>query len=257
LGHVSLHTGAAHVRLASAVGTAAATLWLAGCGAGESCLDSLDALDDAPILSVGEALAADGKLVEVRGPVVVGRDGVKRLCTSLSNSSPPKCVQPSLVVEGMRDLAAFDRTESASSVAWVRGAGITGRIEGDTLRIQLTCRAQRVVDRFEGATGDRLTLDTFSGGDSQVLDFATLLEHVPPPLRRKYGLFRIGVRATEDAEAPFADEIGDAEPDARGIYWARGEREWIALSYYEDRNVALAWIAGPRQRVDDRWETSR
>jgi hypothetical protein len=71
-----------------------------------------------PGISVGEALAfkGEGPLL-VRGWLVLVGSGDIRLCSSLSQSEPPRCGEPSLVLKGI-DLKDFPELKNEGGTIW-------------------------------------------------------------------------------------------------------------------------------------------
>ncbi len=199
-------------------------------------------------IDVAHALQREGKLVTVDGVLVASHGRPRRLCSSSGRSPAAHCGEPSLRVEGLRDLAAFEGVDRRGEVQVVGSARIGGRVEGHTLRVTMSCRADRVRERFAEATDEALSLNTFASTDEvEVLDVASLPELVPRAVRARYGVFGISVE-TPEARGP--NELLDAPPGS--FRWIRARGRWIAVKRYGD-HLALTWLAGPRQRLDGRW----
>ena len=164
-------------------------------------------------VSVAQARDSDGsELTTVEGALVVGDTGGMRICTALTNSRPPRCREPFLRIEGLRDLAAFDGLEQAAGVRWAGSVRIGGAVESGVLRIVLACRTQEVVDHFGERTGETLTLNTFvSNEEVEAVDFASLPSLLPPALRKRYGFFSI--RVTFDGRETLERGVARPKPD--------------------------------------------
>jgi hypothetical protein len=204
----------------------------------------------AQAVTVTQALKRQGELVLVRG-AFFARDGKpQRICAGLAKGSPPRCREPSLAIDGIRDLAAFDHVSSSGHVQWVESSSIGGRVDGKTLRFELSCSTQRVQDAFRARTGETLTLNTFGSNVAvERLDFSTLPTREPADLRRRYGYFSILV--STDGKPVRVDPQG-RRPGAGGIIWNKDAGQWIAIRRY-GHGVVLGWLAGPRRRLDMRW----
>ena len=89
-------------------------------------------------LSVGEALRSSGaEPVLVRGHLVADDGGV-RLCAALAESSPPRCGEESLEVDGL-DLGAVEGTTTLHGVTWTdRAVVLAGTVAGGVLTIRPT-----------------------------------------------------------------------------------------------------------------------
>jgi hypothetical protein len=152
-------------------------------------------------------------------------------------------------------LSAFESSESQGATSWVDGARVAGRVDGETLRFELTCLTEDVRRHVEDETGVELTMNPFqTTSDPERIDVATLPSLVPADVRREWGVFSIAVRARDEFERPiWSVELKDIRPDKRGIYWRRENGRWYATTRYGD-DVALLWLAGAERRVDERWE---
>jgi hypothetical protein len=88
-----------------------------------------------PGISIEEALAS-----KLEGPLLVngwlrqdGRDS--RLCTSLTDATPPRCVEPSLVVRGLR-LSKVEGLRTEQGVTWsTRPMQMLGELHNGVLTI--------------------------------------------------------------------------------------------------------------------------
>jgi len=202
---------------------------------------------------VAGALKQQGKLVSVSG-AFFARDGrPQRVCSRFVQGSPPSCGGPSLDIAGVRDLAAFDHVGSSGHVEYVESATVSGRVEGHTLRFELSCAAQRVQKEFRARTGETLTLNTFgSNADVERLDFATVPSQEPLRLRSRYGYFAVLVRVRKSGPDPLTHELQGQRPDAAGIVWLRNDKDWYAVKRYGS-DLALGWMAGAERRIDARW----
>jgi hypothetical protein len=114
---------------AAATGLTVVALLLPACGGGES-----PASGDR-VLSVEEALEADGNgPVRVRGTLMADAREV-RLCSAILESHPPQCGQPSLAVRGL-DLVGVSNMEQAKGVRWTsRQATLAGEVDGGVLTV--------------------------------------------------------------------------------------------------------------------------
>jgi hypothetical protein len=228
----------------------AAGVLVSGCGTtSRTACRGPDEKFSRPAVDVERALGRDGDLVAVEGVVVAPHGRPNRLCSSVDRSpSTVLCREPSLRLEGLRDLAAFESVRRVGETQIVESATIGGRIDGHTLRLMMSCRTLDVRDRFADETGEQLSLNTFSSNeDAEVLDVASVAALVPRDVRDRYGVFGIYVR-TPRAHGPH--ELFDLS--AGSFRWIREDDQWIAAKRYGD-HLALAWLAGPTQRLDERW----
>ena len=130
----------------------------------------------------------------------------------------------------------------------VRKFGVVGR---DVLRVPHLCASERVIERFEDETGDRLSVSpllqgAFSGAEG--LDFGF---RPPAEAHENYGRFVLLVVSDEEEFRENNPEVPDL--DEGDIGWHRGgEQGWIAFSRYGD--VVLEWFAGDERETDERWE---
>jgi hypothetical protein len=199
-------------------------------------------------VDVERALPQDGRLVVVEGVLFARRGRPLRLCSSDGQTSTLRCRQPSLRVEGLRDLAAFESVERRGAFRIVRSARIGGRVDGRTLRLTMSCRTLRIRDQFADETGRELSLNTFLSNDkAEVLDVASLPALVPREVRERYGVFGIHVKPPW-ARGPH--ELFDLP--AGSFRWIRAGDHWTAVKRYDD-DIALTWLAGHTRRVDRRW----
>jgi hypothetical protein len=86
------------------------------------------------ILTVPQAIHAGDQPVKVRGYVLIGADGVTRLCTGLAGSYPPQCGSPSLQVKGELPDDLPGR-ESAQGVTWTGETTLRGTLAGGVLTL--------------------------------------------------------------------------------------------------------------------------
>jgi hypothetical protein len=86
------------------------------------------------ILTVPQAIKAGDQPVKVRGYILVGADGVTRLCTGLAGSYPPQCGGPSLVVKGLK-LDAIPARESAQGIVWSGETTVRGTLSRGVLTV--------------------------------------------------------------------------------------------------------------------------
>ncbi len=209
--------------------------------------------------AIDDAKDQDGELRRVRGAVIVqrrrgGDRSAVRLCTAVTSSRPPDCVEPSLTVVGMRDVTeAFEGGETAGRTSWVESASIGGRIRGDEIWLEPYCTTLSVIEHFEDETGDRLSLNLRGSiGSVDIVDFGSAPGHVDAPLLREYGFFRVLVR-TPEATKVLIHHLGldRVREDARGIRWIRPDELFWAIKVYD--GVALSWRAGTRKATDERW----
>jgi hypothetical protein len=80
-------------------------LVLAACG---------DGGQDGGLMSIQDALRADGQTVIVEGGIVATDGGPVRLCYALLESYPPQCGEPALELRGL-DLDALELETSAAT----------------------------------------------------------------------------------------------------------------------------------------------
>ena len=87
------------------------------------------------MLTVEEALRADGDgRVRVSGVLFAHATGV-RLCSAILESHPPQCGQPSVVVRGL-NLVGVSNMEQAKGVRWTnRSATLVGEVDGGVLTV--------------------------------------------------------------------------------------------------------------------------
>jgi len=200
-------------------------------------------------LSVRQALDRQGRIVLVEGAILARNGRPQRLCTSLRRSSPPVCGGPSLRLEGFRDLSFLDKVQTRDNVQWAEATTIVGRLDGDTLRLELGCPTKRVRDAFRSATGETLTLNLF-GTNSAVERLDAGFPHTEPKeLRRRYGYFSILVAV--DGK-PVRLDLQGRRPEPSGIVWNKDEGRWVAIRRYGP-GIALGWLAGRERRLDERW----
>jgi hypothetical protein len=116
-------------RAAAAGLTAAALLVAAACGGGEP------AASTDGVLTVEEALEAEGEgPVRVRGSLFAEAGDV-RLCSAILESYPPQCGQPSLRVRGL-DVVGVSNMEQAKGVGWTsREVTLAGTVDGGVLEV--------------------------------------------------------------------------------------------------------------------------
>ena len=90
-------------------------------------------------LSIAEALAStlQGPL-QVKGFVVSSGDGEVRLCSTLLESMPPQCGEPSLQVSGV-DLSTFDGLSTAQDTTWSDApVSLLGQVENGVITVSAT-----------------------------------------------------------------------------------------------------------------------
>ena len=239
--------------MAGRAATAFAALVVAGCGASDSACRKLgEDYPDRPV-RIAEALDRDGELVSVRAALIARQGRPERICTALTDARPPSCRGPSLRIEGLRDTSAFEHGQSEGDTVWWESVTMAGRVDGDTIRYELTCRARDVQRHLADAIGDEPSFNAFaSNAELERLDYAPLPELMPPELRARYGYFGVGV-STDETDRPVYAAALDSAPDVRGVYWTKERDTWIAVKHYGDE-VALVWAAGRRKRLDERWE---
>lgn len=195
-------------------------------------------------------LERDGRLVLVRGTVSAVAGVPERICERADRGL---CVGAVLELDGLRDLTAFESSDRSGATSWVDDARVPGRVDGTTLRFELSCRTEEVRAHVEEQTGLELTMNPFqTTSNSERIDVAPLPSLVPIDVRREWGVFSIAVRADEFDRPIWSVALEDIAPDARGIYWRRERRRWYAATRY-GRNVALLSLAGAVRRVDERW----
>jgi hypothetical protein len=226
-------------------------------------------------ITIAEALERKpAGLVSIRGALLYREGQRPRLCSSLTESYPPQCGEPSLAIEGLGNLlraieglnvTGRDGLQPAiPRVAWLKSSTGGGRLDGRVLRVEPSCSSKLVLDHFRGETGQELALDGFlSNSGLEHLNFDSLEDEATARQRRReWGLFSIVVfledkdRALQEAFEQISNSVGDAppvRPDERGIVWHSGGDTWIALKEY-DGGVVLEWEAGPRRATDRRWE---
>jgi hypothetical protein len=225
---------------------AALALTLAGC-AGEStvgCRSPGEGMDEAskPLL-VTEALGRQGAWVVVEGEVFV-RDGrPSELCTF----AIPGCEGSRLKVAGYRDALPLQDGDPVSD-GTVGPGRLAGRVDGDTLRHELTCRAYDVQKYVGDAIGEAPTFNQWGSPDAvERLDYGSLSLTMPSDLRQEYGYFGLYVGDLPGFLDLPENEIVDA------IHWHDDHGDWYAVKRYGE-DVAVAWFAGSAPRLDERWE---
>ncbi len=116
-------------RAAAAGLTALALLLAAACGGGEP------AASPDRVLTVEEAVRAEGEgPVRVRGTLIADTQAV-RLCSAILESYPPQCGRPSLVVRGL-DVVGVSNMEQAKGVGWTsREVTLAGTVESGVLEV--------------------------------------------------------------------------------------------------------------------------
>lgn len=90
-------------------------------------------------LSIEQALAStlDGPL-QVKGFLLASGDGDTRLCSSLLESAPPQCGQPSLKVSGI-DLSTLDGLSTAQDTTWSDApVSLLGKVENGVITVSAT-----------------------------------------------------------------------------------------------------------------------
>jgi hypothetical protein len=230
---------------------ALAVLLLAGCGDESTTCRAPGEQYPRQVVSVAVARERDGELATVRG-TVVARGGVPvKICSKLPVKGRPACEGRVLRLEGARDMSGFARTGGPRGKSWAYTRA-AGRVVGDTLRVELSCRAQEVQEHIEEELGVRLTLNPLGTyGDQDRLDVASL-ERWPRDVKRRYGVFYVAVRTNRKDEPFWGAELAELARDG-DIYWHRdfAGRWYVAKRYGDD--VLLFWIAGSNRRVDERW----
>jgi hypothetical protein len=230
----------------------ALTLLVAGCGGGDrtACREPGERYPVRPV-SVAEAMEREGRLVLVQGTVSAIAGVPERICDRAERGL---CVGAVLEVDGLRDLTAFESSDRSGATSWVDDARVPGRVDGTTLRFELSCRTEEVRAHVEEETGVELTMNPFQTTSiTERIDVAPLPSLVPVDIRREWGVFSIAVRADDEFDRPiWSVALKDVNPDERGIYWRRENGRWYATTRY-GRDVALLWLAGAERRVDERW----
>lgn len=118
----------------------AAGVALAGCSAsreaGTTPGDALGAgAGMGPGISVAEALASRAEPPFLVNGWLWAQDAEVRLCSSLSGSTPPQCVAPSLAVRGL-DLATIEGLRREGGAAWSQEAvQLLGEVSGGVLTV--------------------------------------------------------------------------------------------------------------------------
>jgi hypothetical protein len=85
-----------------------------------------------PIPVSSAAGQPDGTKVTVSGGVVAPSSGPAHICEAATFSIPPRCVLPSLVVEGL-DLTKLPGASTDGGVTWSAHATVTGTMRGGKL----------------------------------------------------------------------------------------------------------------------------
>ena len=94
----------------------------AGCGGG-----------DEDVVTVDEARKSAGRILRVSG-YLFGFDGEVMICTGLSDASPPRCMEPSLKVEGVRP-STLGTVRSARGATWTQDSvNFLGEVSDGKLR---------------------------------------------------------------------------------------------------------------------------
>jgi len=110
-------------------------LLLTGCGTGE---DGAEPAGNTPVgkgvLTVAQAIHAGDQPVKVRGFVLVGTDGVTRICEALAESHPPQCGRPSLKVEGA-NVDSLKGVQTAQGVTWTDQVTLRGTLANGVLTV--------------------------------------------------------------------------------------------------------------------------
>ena len=226
---------------------------LTGCGEAASvgCRTPAEDLRQVPRLSIAAAKERQGEFVSVSGSLIAVDGRPDRLCTGIVTTDPPQCSEPSLEVEGVRDLTNFEVPVVEDGV--VGPTAYVGRIDGDTLRFEVDCRTQQVLQHVGDATGEEPThvpLGSGSNYGSERLDWNGP-DGAPAELTERYGTFSIVVELDEEDEPVMRDTL-EGVKNVRGVYWLSDEGYWYAVKRYAD-DVAVIWNADVR-RLDERWE---
>jgi hypothetical protein len=130
---------------------------------------------------------------------------------------------------------------------------MAGRVDGSTVRYELSCRARDVQEHLSKSIGEEPQFNAFaSNAEVERLDYAPVPEQMPPGIREKYGYFGVSVRVDDEGDPLLSSELG-VDPDDRGIGWVRENDHWIAAKAFGD-HIVLLWLAGSEKRVDERWE---
>jgi len=120
---------------------------LAGCGSGGGDQTTLRPAGSAtgPGITVEHALAADTtELLLVRGSLLI-RDGEARLCSGFRESHPPQCVEPSLMVHGLKEEPLKgpmpNRGDDGHGTQWADDVKLLGVVTDGALSVSETSLA--------------------------------------------------------------------------------------------------------------------
>lgn len=129
---------------------------------------------------------------------------------------------------------------AALALAAVAGCGG----DGDSGREYTT---KQVVDHFVAEGGAGLFKSENSSPAADIL-------RVPTDLQSVFGGFEVYVFKPEGREEVLTELLGEDDPDERGIYWGRDQQRLHVARTKYGSNVVLAWFAGDKRTVDERWE---
>jgi hypothetical protein len=205
-------------------------------------------------MSIAEARERDGDLVLVNA-ALIARDGRPvELCTSLTRIRPPQCRAPSLSVDGLRDTSAFERGETEGETTWWDHVSMAGRIDGDTIRYELSCRAREVQEHLGDEIGQEPGFNAFASNvGAEWLDYGPTPDTNPPELLARYGWFSVAVATDERDQPLFTSELRQRRAiRGSGVYWTKESDGWVAFKHYGDE-ITLLWVAGESRRLDKRF----
>ena len=86
------------------------------------------------VLTVEEALSADGESVAVGGALFVEGD-LMRLCDAVMESFPPQCGGATIRVVGLDPTSVTLQSSDDGRVQWAEGMTLEGVVDGDQLRV--------------------------------------------------------------------------------------------------------------------------
>ncbi len=131
---------------------------------------------------------------------------------------------------------------AALALAAVAGCGGSG--DDDSGR-EFT--SKQVADHFVAKGGAGLFKSENSTPAADIL-------RVPTDLQSVFGGFEVYVFKPQGREEALMELLGEDDPDERGIYWGRDQQGLHVAHTKYGSNVVLAWFAGDKRTVDERWE---